>query len=184
MVNPTQEGGEKPAIVRLKPAGLAAMHDADVVERCYVLWSTAAAMNAESTVRRYQNEQSPETPIPTSETIRQWSRKHGWHARRDADFRANHGERLYEMQMRQLANFEASGEELAKINAGLYDDNPLAGALRLKVREVLSREIERKTMPLVPSLPAATAQDWRERPLEEGEAMMRDALHAGKKAHG
>ncbi len=184
MVRHPDDGEEKPTVMRLVPAGLAAMHDPAVVERCYALWSTGAAMNAEATVRRYQAESDPETPIPTSETIRHWARKHGWPARRDADFRANHGERLYEMQMRQLANFEASGEELAKINAGVYDENPLAGALRLKVREVLSREIERKTMPLVPSVPAQAAQDWRARPLEEQEAIMRGTMQERKKGHG
>ena len=108
----------------------------DVVERCYEIWAGLAAMNAEATERRYSLEVGEGAPVPTAHTIRSWVVALNWREQRNEDFKRNHGERVFEIEMRDLANYEASQAEVSKVLAGVYDDNPAGGALRLQAHEL------------------------------------------------
>ena len=173
---------DESSIVTFVPAPRSLAYADDVQERCYAIWSTSAAMNAEATVARYAAEVGADVPVPHPTTVNRWVRDQDWHSRRNEDFERNHGERLYEMQMRKLMQFEASDDELSKVLAGLFDDNPMAGALRIKVRELIGREVERLQAfaQIVPQVPAKVAKDFSALSLDEREAAMKAAVQAKK----
>lgn len=159
-------------------------YDDAVRERCYALWSTLAAMNARATARWYASEVEPGDPAPTAETIRQWAIAGDWMARRADDYRRNHGQRLFDLQLRYFAIMEAHVEVMAQAQAGAWDDNPAAGIVRLKPGELAGRIIERGIVPLMPAVPQVESRDWERLSLEERESLMRGELQQRKGKSG
>jgi hypothetical protein len=163
-------------VVPAPPGCAVPRYDADVIERCYEIWATAGAMSGPATVAQYALEVEPGTPIPTPRTIQLWAREHGWAARLDADLARNHGQRLYELQLRRLANYEAAEEETSRVLAGMYDENVGAGALRLKARELLERAYERGVRVALPKPSETARKRVAEMSDEEATAMMRELV--------
>lgn len=167
-------------IARLVVDAGVSVYEPDVQDRLYELWATRAAMNCAAAVRWYEREVEDGTPVPTTRTVERWARDGHWRERFDADLERNHGDLLYEMQLRDVLNYKQAGEEMAKVLAGVYDDNPMAGALRIKVREQNSREIERKVRAVMPQVDKSVARDFQALTLEEQEAAMRAAIQKDK----
>lgn len=168
------------AIVPL-PLRAASSYLPNVQERMYEIWAGMASMNAASAVRWYAREVDADTPIPTERTVARWVHELHWWDRVRDELERNHGQLLYEMELRDLMTMKMAGEEMAKILAGLYDDNPYAGALRVKVREMLGREYERKIRPRLPSSNRKSdARKWSDMSLEEQEAVVRGQIQERK----
>lgn len=168
------------APVRVVPGEAVSPYEADVVERVYALWAGKGALTAAAAVRYYEQEVAPGTPVPTPQSVNAWVRKYGWMERFRAELERDNGQTLYEMQARDVLNYKQAGEEMAKVVAGVYDENPMAGALRIKAREQLSREIERKVKAVLPQVDKSVARAFNELSLEEQEAAMRDAIQKDK----
>lgn len=157
---------------------------ADVVERCYELWSTVGGRNAEATVLKLQEECADDEPIsvPTSRTVRRWAAFHAWQVRADADFQQHHGRELHELQVMTLAAVKVGIQNLLLAGLGGFDNNPGAGVIRLKASELATRIVERGVLPLMPAIPKNdTGPDYTSMTQEELAAWARGEHQAPKK---
>lgn len=159
-------------------------YDEDVKERCRLIWSTVAGRNAERTLRWYIKNTEEGTPAPTARTIRHWAQTEDWERRWLQDFQQFEGALAFKLAMDWYAAQLAGVQGVLDVQAGLFDDNPMAGALRLKAAELPARMAERKVVPLIPAAPAQESTDWDNLSLDEREAIMRDTLQKRKKAQG
>jgi hypothetical protein len=152
----------------------------DVIEASFMFWSSVAGRNAEATRRRLEADSPTGAAVPSARTIRGWAIARGWAERADAELRSRHSQRLYALQSQMFAAVEAGIETLLLAQAGAFDDDPMAGALRIKACDVALRAVERGVFPLMPPPPQVAERAWETMSREEREAYMRDSLHARK----
>lgn len=162
-------------------------HEEDIKERCRLIWSTVAGRNAERTVRwleRHVDQDARDVTIPSARTVRHWARTEDWERRWLDDFAQMHGAMAFKLQMDWYAAQVGAVQDVLDVQAGLYDDDPMVGALHLKAAELPGRMAERNVVPFMPAAPAQESTDWDSLSLEEREAVMRETLQKRKKVQG
>lgn len=157
--------------VAARPVGEAL--PADVVERCFELWCYCGR-NAARTVRLYEREVEPGSPIPATSTVREWAREQAWSVRQDADLLETHGHTLYQLQVGWLSGLKMAQETMLDAMAGELDDKPFGGAGRIKAAEATLRTIERAgLLAILPVAPKGSEVRWEDLSVEDQQALAR-----------
>lgn len=170
----------KPVPIRAEVVSAGGDYGEEVRARCYALWAFRAARNNRAVERLYAAEMGEGADVPSYNTIRRWAMAEGWEERRRADFAANHGETLYDMQLDALGIMRRHIDVMAEAQAGAYDDNPAAGIVRLKPGELLGKVIERGILPLMPK-PQERALDADAMSKDDAEAHAMRQIARGRK---
>ena len=132
--------GEIVALPRREPA---LPFDEPLIERGYELFATVAGGNCAHVQRLLAAELDDGEPVPTRQTVYNWSIQYGWRERRDLSLRETRGRTHYELALLWRAIVLGSGEQILAAQTGAFDDNPAAGLVRLKASEIGMRQLER-----------------------------------------
>ena len=113
----------------------------DIKARCYELWSTLGNRNA-GRVEWLLGRETPEgVSIPAGVTIRAWAREEDWEGKANGDLTRTRGRTLRQLQITWLRALELSQEVQIDAMLGRFDDNPQAGAVRVKAAESVQRVV-------------------------------------------
>lgn len=149
----------------------------DVKDRCRDLWSTLGNRNAGRTEWLLAKETPEHVALPSASTIRRWAHDEDWATWATGEIQRTAGLTLAQLRHTWLQLLQLSQETQLDAMLGKYDDNPGAGAVRVKAAESVQRVVAQAgLLAPIPPEPARTAADTKELSRDEGEALAKRAL--------
>lgn len=130
--------------------------------------------------RWYMRSVGEDAPVPAERTIYDWMRFYDWPARAEAEYRLEHGTVLYETERQSLANYIVALHIEADALTGAFDENPMAGAIRLKASEHAQKRHERRIQTQAPKPPEELSADTAGMSRDERESKARRSLKPGR----
>jgi hypothetical protein len=134
----------------------------DVQARCRELWSTVGNRNASRVKWLYSREVPENVAIPSASTIRRWAHDEAWASWANGELERTRGKTFYQLQTTWLHSLQLSQEVQIDAMLGRFDDNPAAGAVRIKAAESVQRVIAQAgllaPLPVKPPVELADAE--------------------------
>ncbi len=169
------------ALVPLPRREPALPFDEAMIERAFEIYTTVAGRNCAHVQRLLAAEIGDEGPAPTRQTVHNWSIQHAWRERADVQLRETAGRTAHELALLWRSIVLGGAEAILAAQTGAFDDDPAAGAVRLKAAEIGLRPIISGAISLSAIQPPPDPREEDEQSLtrEEREARVMAAIARG-----